>query len=116
MPRSGSRTATRTSTSRARREGRRRECEPLSGWQDCHPCRYTSYGYSGEVVSEVLVYRVPAMHCDHCEAAIKQELVAVEGVEVVDVDLDAKLVTVRGERLEDGRLRAAIDDAGYDVV
>jgi copper chaperone len=56
------------------------------------------------------------MHCDHCEAAIKQELGGVAGVEVVEGDLDAKLVTVRGERLEDGRLRAAIDDAGYDVA
>ena len=39
-----------------------------------------------------------------------------EGVDTVDVDLEAKVVTVRGERLDDERLRAAIDEAGYDVA
>lgn len=62
-----------------------------------------------------LVYRVPGMHCGHCEAAVKREVSAVEGVEAVDVDLDSKLVAVRGENLSDEALRAAIDEAGYDA-
>jgi copper chaperone len=56
------------------------------------------------------------MHCGHCEAAVKEELAEVEGVEAVDVDLDSKVVTVRGTRLSDDSLRAAIEAAGYDAA
>ena len=60
-------------------------------------------------------YSVPGMHCDHCKAAVSRELEAVRGVERVDVDLETKLVTVRGEALDDVALIAAIDEAGYDA-
>jgi copper chaperone len=62
-----------------------------------------------------VTYAVPAMHCGHCERAVKAELELVAGVESVDVDLETKLVTVHGHELEDGALRAAIDEAGYDA-
>ena len=48
------------------------------------------------------------MSCAHCEHAVSSELREVPGVESVDVDLDAKLVTVRGASLEDRALRAAV--------
>lgn len=67
-------------------------------------------------MSDTITYTVPGIHCEHCEAAIKQEVGAVAGVELVEVDLDDKLVTVRGAALDDARLRAAIDEAGYDVA
>jgi copper chaperone len=67
-------------------------------------------------VTQELVYTVPAMHCVHCERAVEEELSAVEGVQSVDVDLDVKLVTVRGVGLDDERLRAAIAEAGYEVT
>jgi copper chaperone CopZ len=56
------------------------------------------------------------MSCEHCRAAVRDELMAVEGVTSVDVDLETKLVTVAGATLDDDRLRAAIDDAGYETV
>ena len=37
------------------------------------------------------------------------------GVESVDVDLERKVVVVRGDALADDEIRAAIDEAGYDV-
>ena len=64
----------------------------------------------------MITYSVPGIHCAHCEDALKRELVPVDGVEGVDVDLGRKLVSVRGVRLDDGKLRAAIDEAGYDVA
>jgi copper chaperone len=67
-------------------------------------------------LSDAITYTVPGMHCAHCEAAIKQELAAITGVELVEVDLIDKLVTVRGAALDDARLRAAIDEAGYEVA
>ena len=63
-----------------------------------------------------IIYEVPGMHCAHCEAAIKREVGAVEGVDEVEVDLETKKVTVSGSRLDDQALRAAIDEAGYDVT
>ena len=67
-------------------------------------------------MSETVSYRVPGVHCAHCEATIKQQVGAVLGVDFVEVDLAEKLVTIRGEALDDARLRAAIDEAGYDVA
>jgi copper chaperone len=60
-------------------------------------------------------YSVPGMHCGHCKAAVSRELEAVTGVERVEVDLETKLVTVRGATLDDAALIAAIDEAGYDA-
>ena len=67
-------------------------------------------------MSEALVYTVAGMHCGHCERAVKEEVGVVSGVESVAVDLDAKLVTVVGESLDDAALRAAIEEAGYQAA
>ncbi len=67
-------------------------------------------------MSETVTYRVPGMSCEHCRNAVSDEVSAVPGVSDVDVDLDAKLVRVSGEALDDAVLRAAIDDAGYEVA
>jgi copper chaperone len=65
---------------------------------------------------ETRIYTVPGMHCGHCQAAVTEELEGVPGVELVEVDLDSKLVTVTGEALDDGALRTAIGEEGYEVV
>ena len=62
-----------------------------------------------------IAYTVPGMSCGHCTSAVEQELTRVAGVEAVDVDLETKLVVVRGTALSDADLRTAIDEAGYDV-
>ena len=66
-------------------------------------------------MSRSIVYSVPGMHCDHCVAAVREEVSAVPGVSAVDVDLATKRVVVHGEGLDDAALRAAIDEAGYDA-
>jgi copper chaperone CopZ len=66
-------------------------------------------------MTDARTYSVPAIHCGHCAAAIKQEVSGVPGVHTVDVDLDSKIVTIRGEGLSDGALREAIEDAGYEA-
>ena len=62
-----------------------------------------------------ITYTVPDMSCGHCQAAVTAELEAVAGVTGVDVDLETKLVVVRGDGLDDGTLRAAIVEAGYEA-
>ena len=63
-----------------------------------------------------LTYAVPGVSCGHCRTAIASEVEQVAGVASVDVDLDAKRVTVAGTALDDAAIRAAIDEAGYDVA
>jgi copper chaperone CopZ len=65
---------------------------------------------------DTLTYRVPGMSCEHCRTAVTSELTAVTGVNSVDVDLTDKLVRVSGTALDDAALRAAIDEAGYEVA
>jgi copper chaperone len=67
-------------------------------------------------MGETVTYEVPAVHCSHCKAAIEEEVGTVQGVETVDVDLEAKRVTVQGRDLRDDVLRAAITEAGYEAV
>ena len=62
-----------------------------------------------------LIYSVNGITCEHCRTAITKEVGAVAGVASVDVDLVAKIVTVRGMGISDAAVREAIDEAGYDV-
>ena len=67
-------------------------------------------------MSQTIAYTVPGMSCDHCTHAVTEELTEVQGVAAVDVDLETKLVVVQGEGLDDGALRAAIVEAGYEAA
>jgi copper chaperone len=48
--------------------------------------------------------------------SIREEVSEIEGVVAVDVDLESKLVTIRGQELDDATLRAAIREAGYEAT
>ena len=65
--------------------------------------------------TETLTYRVDGMTCDHCKAAVTQEVTKVAGVAGVDVDLDTKLVRISGAQVDRDAVVAAIDEAGYDA-
>lgn len=60
-------------------------------------------------------YSVPAISCDHCKHAIETEVAKVPGVARVEVDVASKTVAVDGSAA-DAAVRAAIDEAGYDVA
>lgn len=67
-------------------------------------------------MSETITYAVPAIHCAHCAASIREEVEEVPGVEAVDVDLESKLVKVSGQDISDQLVRAAISEAGYEAA
>ncbi len=60
-------------------------------------------------------YNVPDISCDHCVNAITGAVSPLDGVETVDVSIDAKTVTVAGD-FDDAAVRDAIDEAGYDIA
>lgn len=62
-----------------------------------------------------LTYAVPGISCEHCVAAITEEVSEVSGVDSVLVDLADKRVEVSGPDLDDGAIRAAIAEAGYEA-
>jgi copper chaperone len=64
----------------------------------------------------VLAYVVAGMTCDHCKVAVTEEVAQVAGVTSVDVELETKLVRVRGTDVDGAAVVAAIDEAGYDAV
>ena len=63
-----------------------------------------------------LSYTVPRMSCDSCRATITELVSEVAGVDEVAVDLQTKIVVVRGEDVVDAAVRAAITEAGYEVI
>jgi copper chaperone len=67
-------------------------------------------------MSQSRTYVVHGMSCEHCKLSVTEELVAVAGVESVDVDLALGRVTVRGEGVGDDAVRAAVEAAGYEVA
>lgn len=64
--------------------------------------------------STTRTFRVPDVSCEHCVKAITEEVGSLDGVEQVEVDLEAKSVTVVGG--DDGAVVVAIEDAGYGVA
>lgn len=62
---------------------------------------------------------VSGMTCGHCEAAVKEELGALGGVTEVAVDLnaggDSPVTITSSNELNDAAIRAAVDEAGYEV-
>ncbi len=69
----------------------------------------------GTVARMERTYSVPGISCGHCKAAIESEVGQVAGVERVEVDVDARTVVVVGDA-DDAAVRAAIDEAGYEVA
>ncbi len=62
-----------------------------------------------------LTYSVPGMTCEHCRAAVQDEVGKVAGVDGVQVDLETKLVAISGTSLDGAAIVDAIDEAGYQV-
>jgi copper chaperone len=62
-------------------------------------------------------YTVKGMTCGHCVTSVSTEIGALPGVTGVDVDLTHGAVTVSSEEpLDPAAVRAAVDEAGYELV
>lgn len=70
---------------------------------------------SGQGVT--VVYTVSGMSCGHCEKAIGEELSALPGVTGVTADAASGRVSVTSATaLDDEAVRAAVDEAGYELT
>jgi copper chaperone len=67
-------------------------------------------------MSETSTYTVTGMSCSHCVQAVTSEVSDLPGVTGVDVDLESGLVRVVSDApIDDGAVRAAVAEAGYEV-
>jgi copper chaperone len=67
---------------------------------------------------EKVILNVEGMSCNHCVNAVNKAVSALAGVTAVDVNLEAKKVTVEyaADKVTVADIKAAIEDQGYDVV
>ncbi|MDF2880390.1 MAG: copper ion binding protein [Clostridiaceae bacterium] len=60
---------------------------------------------------------VEGMSCMHCVKHVTDALNEVNGVSNVNVSLDTKTATIEAnDNVKDQDIKAAIEDAGYEVV
>ena len=60
-------------------------------------------------------YAVEGMTCQHCVAAVTEEVSHVPGAEQVEVDLEHGTLTVHGD-VDIADVRAAVEEAGYSLI
>jgi copper chaperone len=65
---------------------------------------------------ETREYTVAGMTCSHCVLSVREEVSEVSGVSAVAVDLASGRLAVTGTNVRDNAVRAAVADAGYEVV
>jgi copper chaperone CopZ len=70
-----------------------------------------------EPATTTTVYQVTGMSCGHCEGAVSEEISGIEGVTSVQAVASTGQVTVvSAAPLDDAAVRAAVDEAGYELV
>ena len=68
-------------------------------------------------MSDTRTFTVQGMTCGHCVSSVNEEVLEIPGVERVDVVLESGAVTVTSsEPLDDSAVRAAVEEAGYQLV
>ena len=68
-------------------------------------------------MSTTNTWTVTGMTCGHCVASVTEEVSEIDGVEDVAVDLATGAVTVTSTTpLEDDAMRAAVEEAGYQLA
>lgn len=62
-------------------------------------------------------YTVVGMTCDHCVRSVTEEIDAIDGVTLVDVDLTTGALAVTADRVvAREQVRAAVAEAGYALA
>ncbi len=67
-------------------------------------------------MSETRTFTVTGMTCGHCVASVTEEVQELDGVEAVDVVLETGLLTVTAPAVDDDAVRAAVEEAGYQLA
>ena len=67
--------------------------------------------------SVTAVYKVSGMSCGHCEGSVSGEISEIAGVSSVKaVASTGEVTVVSAEPLDEEAVRAAVDEAGFELV
>jgi len=71
-------------------------------------------------MSKTLTVSISGMTCGHCVASVTEEIVAIAGVDSVDIDLNAggtstATITSVGD-LDEAEVSEAVAEAGYTLI
>ena len=62
-------------------------------------------------------FRVPEISCDHCKSTIINTLSTVDDIELVEVNIETKDVTLKSsEEIDLDLVKSLLDEQGYTVV
>ena len=62
-------------------------------------------------------FSVPEISCDHCKSTIINTLSTVDGIELVEVSVETKDVTLKSsEEIDLDLVKSLLDEQGYTVV
>ena len=61
-------------------------------------------------------FNVEGMTCEHCEASVREEISAIDGVTDVTADHATGLVEVTGEGFSGEQVAKAVSEAGYTLA
>lgn len=62
-------------------------------------------------------YKVTGMTCGHCEMSVREEVGELVGVKDIQVSAQTgKLVVTADQDIDDAKVLAAVEDAGYSAV
>ncbi len=71
-------------------------------------------------MSTTATYSVTGMTCSHCVSAVTDELSRLDGVDAVEIDLnaggDSRVIVTSTAPLRVDAVREAVDEAGYTLV
>jgi copper chaperone len=66
---------------------------------------------------ETSTFQVTGMSCGHCESAVREEVMQLEGVDEVQVSSSTGELSVTARAsIEDNAVLAAVEEAGYEAV
>ncbi|CAD55201.1 putative regulator [Streptomyces coelicolor A3(2)] len=93
---------------------------PDHGYPPCaHPTRSNDMTAQTDTTQDSVttVYKVSGMSCGHCEGAVSGEISEIAGVASVQaVASTGEVTVVSGAPLDDAAVRAAVDEAGFELV
>ena len=62
-------------------------------------------------------FSVPEISCDHCKSTIINTLSSVDDIELVEVNIETKDVTLKSsEEIDLDLVKSLLDEQGYTVV
>ena len=59
------------------------------------------------------IFKVEGMTCKNCKAHVENGIRKIEGIEEVDADNVTGLVKVKGDPINEDKIRSAVEKSGY---